>query len=165
MDPLTSTISLDVPRERVFEYLSDIGDHAEFSDHYLTDWHLTREETLGAGSGARFRMKQPLNRFGWGDLTIVDLQPPFRVVLRGRCGKFNRIKIVATYELRERHGGGTDLKYTFENDASMPSDAARWILMERRWWRKNSAKALRRLRAILERDGAKRGPRPTVAAR
>jgi carbon monoxide dehydrogenase subunit G len=163
VDLISASISLDLPREEVFEYLSDIANHAEFSDHYLVDWRLTREDSRGAGAGARFRMKQPLNRFAWGDLTIVDLQRPFRIVLRGRGGKFNRIKMVATYELHLRSGGGTDLTYTFENDASMPSDALRWVLLERSWTRRGATRAVRRLRAILE-DGSRRGSRPTVAA-
>jgi uncharacterized protein YndB with AHSA1/START domain len=164
VDPVNASISIDLPREQVFEYLSDIANYAEFSDHYLVHWRLTREESLGAGAGARFRMKQPLNRFAWGDLTIADLQPPYRVVLRGRGGKFNRIKMLAVYELRERHGGGTDLTYSFETDASMPSDRLREMLGGRGWVKRNSNKALRRLRAILE-TGKRRGTRPTIAAR
>jgi hypothetical protein len=35
------------PREEVFDYLRDIANHAEFTDHYLEDWHLTRENTVG----------------------------------------------------------------------------------------------------------------------
>lgn len=164
MDPVTASVTIDLPREQIFEYLTDIGNHAEFSDRYLTDWRLTREDSRGVGAGARFRMKQPFNRFAWADLTIVDLQPPFRIVLRGRGGKFNRIKMVAVYELHLRQGGGTDVIYRFENDASLPSDTLRWILFERGWTKRGATRALRRLRAILE-DGARRGARPTVAAR
>ena len=163
MVPVTASTVIDLPREQIFDYLSDIANYAEFSDHYLVDWRLTREDPVGLGAGARFRFKQPLNRFGWGDLSIVDLQPPYRIVLRGRGGKFNRVKMVAIYELTDRHSGGTDLKYSFETDASMPSDRLREIFGGRRWVRRNSRKALKRIDAILERDG-RRGARPTVAA-
>lgn len=163
MDPVTLSVALALPREQVFDYLSDIANHAEFSDHYLVDWRLTREDPVGVGAGARFRITQPLNRFAWGDLSIVDLQRPYRIVLRGRSGKYNRIKMVAVYELRERHGGGTDLSYSFETDASMPSDRLREMLGGRGWVRRKSRRALKRLQAILEHD-AKRGARPTVAA-
>ena len=53
------TVSIAKPREEVFEYLADIANHAEYTDHYLTDWHLTREQSYGRGAGARFRVKAP----------------------------------------------------------------------------------------------------------
>ena len=56
--PSRSTIAR--PREEVFEYLADIANHAEFTDHYLVDWHLTREDSYGQGAGARFRVEAPL---------------------------------------------------------------------------------------------------------
>ena len=42
---MTATISK--PREEVFEYLADIANHPEFTDHYLVDWRLTREGSYG----------------------------------------------------------------------------------------------------------------------
>ena len=55
VDPVTSTITIGRPREEVFDYLADIANHPEFSDHYLKDWHLTRVDSVGHGAGARFR--------------------------------------------------------------------------------------------------------------
>ncbi len=40
MDPFTVATTIAKPREEVFEYLADIANHAEFTDHYLVDWHL-----------------------------------------------------------------------------------------------------------------------------
>ena len=99
MDPITVSTTIARPREEVFEYLADIANHAEFTDHYLVNWHLTRENSYGKGAGARFRVKAPLNRFSWADVTIADLQPPFRIVEQGRGGKFNRIRMLGTYTL------------------------------------------------------------------
>ena len=65
MDPVTSTITIGRPREEVFDYLADIANHPEFSDHYLTDWHLTRVDSVGRGAGARFRYDKRRDRFGW----------------------------------------------------------------------------------------------------
>ena len=59
----------------------------EFTDHFLVDWHLTREDTVGCGAGARFRVKAPLNRFPWADSTIVELDAPRRIVEAGRGGQ------------------------------------------------------------------------------
>src|SRR3954451_16923792 len=96
-----------IPRARaeVYEYLADVANHAEFSDHYLVDWHLTREDSYGQGAGARFRVKAPLNRFSWGDKTLTEIDPPRRIVERGRMGKFNRILTRGVYELDAASGG------------------------------------------------------------
>ena len=164
MDPFTVSVNIALPRERVFEYLADIANHAEFTDHYLVDWHLTRVESYGQGAGARFRVKAPLNRFAWADMTIADLQPPFKLVLRGRGGKFNRIKMIGTYEIFEGQGGDTSrVEYTYETDAHVPSDVIPEILGGRGWTKRKAKRALRRLRAILE-ENRQRGQRPSVAA-
>src|SRR5205807_3683851 len=94
LDRVTVTTTIAKTREQVFEYLADIANHAEFTDHYLVDWHLTRENTYGTGAGARFRVKAPLSRFSWADVTLAELQPPYRIVERGRGGKFNRIRLL-----------------------------------------------------------------------
>src|ERR1700744_6359684 len=71
VEPFTATATISKPREEVFEYLADIANHPEFTDHYLVDWRLTREDSYGTGAGARFKMKAPLSRFAWGDITFV----------------------------------------------------------------------------------------------
>jgi uncharacterized protein YndB with AHSA1/START domain len=164
VDPFTVSVNIALPREQIFEYLADIGNHAEFTDHYLVDWHLTRIETYGQGAGARFRVKAPLNRFAWADMTIADLQPPFKIVERGRGGKFNRIKMIGTYEIFEVHPGVSRVEYTYETDAHVPSDVIAENLFGRVWAKRKAARAMRRLRAILE-ENRMRGKRPSVAAR
>ena len=76
MDPLITEVTIARPREEVFDYLADIANHAEFTDHYLVDWRLTREDTVGVGAGARCESKAPLNRFAWGDSTFVEVERP-----------------------------------------------------------------------------------------
>lgn len=148
----------------MFDYLADIANHAEFSDHYLVDWHLLREDPRGVGAGARFRAKAPLNRFTWADLTISEVQPPYRIVQRGRGGKFNRIRILAAYTLHPAPGNGTRVDLTLETEPALPSDRLVDALGGRSWMRRKSARAMRRLKTILE-EGRDRGTRPTVAAR
>ena len=105
MEPFTVSTTISRPREEVFEYLADIANHAEFSDHYLTSWHLLREETYGVGAGARFRVKAPLNRFSWADRTIAELGRPYRIVEHGRGGKFNRVRMLGIWTLSPGAGG------------------------------------------------------------
>jgi polyketide cyclase/dehydrase/lipid transport protein len=162
VDPFTVSTNIALPREQVFYYLADIANHAEFTDHYLVDWRLTRVESRGEGAGARFRVKAPLARFAWADFTLAELEAPFKIVERGRGGKFNRIRMIGTYELFET-AGGSRVDYTYESDARLPSDVIPEVLGGRSWTKHNAKKSLHRLRAILEEDRL-RGKRPSVAA-
>jgi uncharacterized protein YndB with AHSA1/START domain len=164
VEPFTVSSTISKPREEVFEYLADIANHAEFSDHYLVDWRLLREDPYGTGAGARFRVKAPLNRFSWADVTFSEVTPPYRIVEQGRTGKFNRIRTVGTYTLSPGAGGTTRVEFTLETEPSQLSDRLMETLGGRLWIRRKSAKALRRLRTILE-EGRNRGRRPSVAAR
>ena len=159
---MTATISR--PREEVFEYLADIANHAEFNDHYMVDWRLTREDSYGLGAGARFRVKAPFNRFAWGDASFAEVQPPFRIVERGRGGKFNRIRMLGTYTLAPGSGGSTRVEYTIETVPVMPSDHLLEALGGSAWMRRKTKRAMRRLRTILE-EGRERGQRATIAGR
>jgi uncharacterized protein YndB with AHSA1/START domain len=162
VEPFTVTSTISRPREEVFEYLVDIANHAEFTDHYLVDWHLTREDSYGAGAGARFRIKAPLSRFSWADITFAEVEPPYRIVERGRGGKYNRIRMLGTYTLSPGPGGSTRVEYTLETVPVMPSDRLMEALGGSAWTRRQATKAMRRLRAILE-EGRGRGQRTTVA--
>ena len=159
---MTETISR--PREEVFEYLADIANHAEFTDHYLVDWRLTREDSYGTGAGARFRMKAPLSRFAWADMTFAEMQPPYRIVARGRGGKYNRIRMLGSYTLSPGPSGTTRVESTFETVPVMPSDRLLEAIGGSAWTRRKTRKAMRRLRTILE-EGRDRGMRATIAGR
>ncbi len=164
MDPITVTATIARPREQVFEYLADIANHAEFTDHYLIDWHLTREDSIGLGAGARFKVKAPLSRFSWADVTFAEVQTPYRIVERGRGGKYNRIRMVSTYTLSPGPGESTRVEYTLETVPVFPSDRLLEALGGRRWSRRQASRAMRRLRTILE-ENRGRGKRASVAGR
>ena len=162
MDPITASVLIDRPREEVYEYLADVANHWEFTDHYIREFHVTREDTYGVGAGARFRVPTPLNRFDWAELTITDMEPPRRIVERGRGGKYNRIRRISIYTLEPAAGGGTRVTLTSETEPRFPSDRLIEALAKGRL-RRRQRKALKRLRAILE-EGRERGRRATIAA-
>jgi uncharacterized protein YndB with AHSA1/START domain len=164
VDPITVTANISKPREEVFEYLANIANHAEFTDHYLVDWHLTREDPYGLGAGARFRVKAPMARFAWADMTFAEVNPPFKIVERGRGGKYNRIKMLGTYTLTPGAGDSTKVEYTLETLPVMLSDKLMDAIGGRAWTRRQAARAMRRLRTILE-EGRDRGRRATLAGR
>jgi uncharacterized protein YndB with AHSA1/START domain len=164
VDPVSVSVTIARPREEVFDYLADVANHPEFKDHFLTDWHLTREDSVGAGAGARFREQLPLSRFGWGDYTLTEVERPYRILERGRGGKFNRIRAIGTWTLQDAPGGMTRVQYDYETQPAMPSDRLMELIAGRGWWRRKLGRSLRRLQAVLE-ENRDRGRRATIAAR
>jgi len=162
VDPIIIETTIARPREEVFEYLADIANHAEFTDHFMVDWHLTREDTYGQGAGARYRLKVPLNRFPWADVTFIEVERPRRIVEAGRTGKYNRIRTLAVYELEPAGAGSTRVTYTLDTEPKMLSDKIMESLGARGRMKRKLNKAMRRLRTILEEDYG-RGTRPTIA--
>jgi uncharacterized protein YndB with AHSA1/START domain len=162
VDPLTESIVVSAPPEDVFDFLQDIANHAQFTDHFLVDWHLTRIDSVGAGAGARFRVKAPLNRFGWAEVWFAEVERPHRIVELGRSGKFNRIRTLGSYELEPAANGATRVSFTLETIPAKLSDRLLESLGARGWYRRKARRALRRMRGILEGEQA-RGRRVTVA--
>jgi uncharacterized protein YndB with AHSA1/START domain len=163
VDPFTVEVVIAAPRAQVFEYLADIANHPEFCDHYLTDWHLTREDSYGVGAGARFRLKLPIrSRYAWADSTFTEVAP-HRIAERGRAGKYNRVLTRGVYELSEAGHGTTRVAFTLETLPKFPSDRlAEGGALGRLWMKRKNKKALDRLRAIFE-EGLDRGTRASVA--
>jgi uncharacterized protein YndB with AHSA1/START domain len=163
VDPVSVSVTIGRPREEVFAYLADVANHAEFSDHYMTNWHLTRIDSVGRGAGARFRVGVKFQRFDWGDMTLVDVEPPHRIVALGRYGKFNRIKTTGIWTLEPGPGASTEVEYMFESEPALATDRIVEALSgQRRYFKRKVRKSLRRLQEILEEDHG-RGARVTVA--
>ena len=157
------TTVISAPREQVFDYLADIANHSEFTDHYLVDWHLTRIDSVGRGAGARFRVKAPRNRFSWADVSFAEVERPHRIIEVGRTGKDNRVRTLGAWELAEAASGTTRVRLTFQTIPATFSDRLLESLGARSWTRRKTERAMRRLRAIIERN-EERGGRVTVAA-
>jgi uncharacterized protein YndB with AHSA1/START domain len=90
MDPVRATITIDLPRERVFELISDLANRPAFCDHFQLHFRLQRLGSSGVGAGARFQVRAP--RMGtWMETVIDELAPPYRLYERGHCGRWDRI--------------------------------------------------------------------------
>ena len=160
MDPVTAHVLIDRPREQVFDYLADIANHPEFSDHYLTEWRLTRIDSVGRGAGARFKM-DTRDRFAYGDMTFIEVERPYKIVAAGRSGKFNRNKTWTTWTLSPS-GSATRVEVSTESVPALPTDKFIEAVTRRRGWTKRGlGKALRRMQSILEED-IDRGKRATI---
>jgi uncharacterized protein YndB with AHSA1/START domain len=169
VDPLTVSTVISAPREAVFEYLEDIANHPEFTDHFLRDWNLTRLDPVGRGAGARFRVAAPGSRFNWAEVTFAEVERPSRVVEVGRSGKNNRIRTLGVWQLDPGPAGATRVSFTLQTWPAKLSDRLMESFGARGWLRRKHQRALKRLRTILEQDpgtsarAARRGERVTVA--
>ena len=161
MGPIRAETEIDVPRERVFELLGDLAARPSFTDHFLSDFHLTRLDSHGVGAGARFRVRAPLRSI-WMDTAIVEIDEPHRIVEHGQGGRVNRIRTTTVWELTPGPGSLTSVRLShwteptrFDRALEVATAASVW---QERGWRE----ALRRLRDNLESD-APEGERVAVA--
>ncbi|HST70090.1 MAG TPA: SRPBCC family protein [Solirubrobacterales bacterium] len=151
MGPLSAELEIDVPREELFATLADLAARPSFTDHFLTDFHLTRIDGKGVGAGARFRAQGPLRKV-WMDTTIVSLEEPFRIVEKGRGGRANRIRNHTVWELTEAPGGLTAVRVSHWTEPSAVDRGLELLSMASLWQGRGWRQALRRLREKLESD-------------
>jgi len=150
MGPVSAEVEIDVTRERAFEAIADLALRPAFTDHFLSDFHLTRIASTGVGAGARFRFAV-WPRTVWMDTTIAEVEEPQRIVEHGRGGRVNRIPSTTVWELTGGPGSLTRVRVSYWTEPSNPVDRALELLSgaslpyERRW-----REALRRLRELLE---------------
>ncbi len=148
MRSFTCKITIDAPREQVFDYLTDIANHAAFSDHYLKDFRLERVPSRGVGAAARFRIA-----FGsslWGEIVLAELERPHRITLEGETGRLGRVKTRAQYTLTPYGRDMTLVEYQVSSTPATRIDQLRDTLGGRAWLKLQSRRALRRLAEALE---------------
>jgi uncharacterized protein YndB with AHSA1/START domain len=154
MRPVTATSIVDAPRETVFDYLADIANHVEFTDHFLKDFRLERLDSRGVGAAARFRvwcpLSSPLGLDVWAEIVFTEVERPYRIVIDGGAGRLGRIKVGAVYKLTNHDQGMTRVELTLWTEPATKSDRFRELLGGRYWVKHGSRRALRRLKSILE---------------
>jgi uncharacterized protein YndB with AHSA1/START domain len=146
--PFTTTVTIDAPRERVFDYLADVANHAEFSDHYLEDFRLERLDSSGVGAAASYKLA--LGSSQWGEFVIASLERPYRIVLLGQTGRIGRVKTRGVYTLTPYGNDMTQLEYEASSTPATKGDELRAALGGRAWLKRQSHTALRRLAKVLE---------------
>jgi uncharacterized protein YndB with AHSA1/START domain len=148
MTSVTVSTTIQQPRDRVFDFLDDLARHEAFTDHFLVDWTLTRERSTGVGAGARMRAKGA-GRHPWITITVVESVRPERTVEEGRGGKDGRRRTRGIYELADSGPGATKVSFTNEFEPAGTIERLQAPLA-RSYLRRQNARALERLKAILE---------------
>jgi uncharacterized protein YndB with AHSA1/START domain len=149
MRPFTVSATIDAPRERVFDYLADIANHVEFTDHFLKDFRLERMDSVGVGAAARFRMTSPIGSM-WAELVMTGVERPYRIVTEGQTGRLGRVRLTAVWTLTRHDLAMTRVELTFSSEPATRTDRLREMLGMRVWLRLEYGRALRRLRFVLE---------------
>jgi hypothetical protein len=149
MDPVSATISIDAPRDRVFSLICDLSLRPAYTDHFQRDYRLERLDPVGVGASARFR----LSRSPWSsmDTAIVETEPPHLIREQGSGGRSNRIAVFTVWELAEGPGpDGCEVTVTFWSEPKALFDKLREPFPGPRRLRRDWTKALRRLRDVAE---------------
>jgi Polyketide cyclase / dehydrase and lipid transport len=148
MPSVTVSTLISRPRELVFDHLDDLARHEAFTDHFLTDWSLKREDAVGVGAGARMRAR---GRHPWIEITVVESRRPDYTLEHGRGGKHMRRRTKGVYRLADAPGGATTVSFTNEFEPVGPAERL-LAPLAREYLRRQNARALARLKAILEAD-------------
>jgi uncharacterized protein YndB with AHSA1/START domain len=149
MRPLEVSCVIDAPRERVFDYLSDIANHAEFTDHFVKDFRLERLESRGVGAAARFRILLGLGSI-WCEAVLTELERPYSIVAEGRAGRLGRVEVRTEYKLTPHDRGMTRVTLRFSLVPATVGDRLREALGTRTWLGWQYRRAMRRLQFMLE---------------
>ena len=147
MGPVSATVAIDAPRERVFEVIADLANRPSFLGEFAEEFRLARLDSTGVGAAARFRFA---DGGPWIGTSIDELDPPYRLCERGRTGRLDRIPAFTVWELVE-DGGGCELTVSYWTQPARPADCLGDLLpgAERRL-RKGWRGALRRLKELVE---------------
>lgn len=151
MGPVSTEIEIDAPREQIFATLLDLAARPSFTDHFLTDFHLTRIDPVGIGAGARFCVKAPLRKI-WTDSAIVSVEEPFRIVEEGEAGRANRIRSHIVWELTDGAGPLTCVRVSHWTEPGAVDRALELLSGGSIWLERGWRRALRRLRDNIESD-------------
>lgn len=140
---------ISAPREDVFDYVADLAGRPAYCDHYMGDFHLTRQNSSGKGAAARFRLEAPLVA-QWAEIAVAEHDRPRRVAEAGTIGRLGRTRFAAVYDFTSENAGLTRVDLTTWSEPGTRADALRESLGVRRWLRRRSQVALERLRLIFE---------------
>jgi uncharacterized protein YndB with AHSA1/START domain len=142
MKPVTVSAEVPVPREEVYEYLDVLGNHEQFTDHFMLDWEVSGPRR-GVGAKANVRVKATGEK-DWTDMEIVEADAGRRIVEEGTGGSGGKRRTRGTYALEDLPGGGTRIIFTLEF-LSLPRSERLMGPMQRAYVRRVNGKAMRRL--------------------
>lgn len=162
MRQVTVDTVISASREEIYDFVVDLSRRPAYSDHYLKDYRLSRANPVGKGASARFLLDAPIFSER-AELSIVEADRPRRIVEEGRVGRLGRSRVVAVYDFIAQAGGTTRVELTTYGEPKTAVDRFKQRGVHR-WMRRQSKKALERLRRIFEEPQEGELARVSVAA-
>ena len=151
MKPVEVSTVVRRPIAEVYAYLDVLGNHEAFTDHFIVDWELSGPAS-GVGAAVRMRVKAP-GRSEVVDLTVLEAQPPVRSV-EETVGAGGKRRSRGTYTLRALSDDETEVRFEVAPLETPLSERPLWPL-SRVWLRRQNARAMERLRELLEAEPAR----------
>lgn len=153
MGPLTSSVTIDRPREEIFAYLDVLANHQRFNDHFMVDWKVGGPPS-GVGATASLRIDAPGRVVVRLEMRVTESEAPARIVEESVSVDGQR-RNRGTYLLVESPDGGTVVTFQLEQLRQPVIDR---ILapLGRRWLQRATDRALRRLDGQLSATGTER---------
>ncbi len=161
MRQVTVSTVISAPREEVFDFVCDLAGRPAYTDHFMRDYRLARVDPVGPGAAARFQLRAPLAK-EYAELTIIEADRPWQIVEEIRVGRRGRNRSVAVYEFTVEGGGVTRVELTTYSEPATIIDRVK-ELGAAGWIRRQTKKALERLRLIFEEPPRGELKRATIA--
>jgi hypothetical protein len=146
MKPVTVSVDVDRSREDVYAFLDVLGNHEAFMDHLFVDWELDGP-AAGVGAIARMAVKMP-GPSQRVEIVVVEAAAPARIVETSTAAGGRR-RTRGTYTLSALAPDRTHVEFRLEMEAQ-PTYEKPFGPLTRRFMHKQNAKAMERLRALLE---------------
>jgi uncharacterized protein YndB with AHSA1/START domain len=158
---VTVSTVISAPREEVFDFVSDLAGRPAYTDHFMRDYRLARVNPVGPGAAVRFQLHAPFAK-EYAELEVKEADRPRRIVEEVRFGRRGRNRGVAVYEFTPESGGSTRVELTTYSEPATPVDRLKEIGAAG-WMRRQTKKALERLRMIFEEPPKGELKRATIA--
>ena len=161
MPDVTVSTVISAPPEAVFDLVADLSARPAFTDHYMKDFRLARANPRGRGAAARFLLARRIFK-DYAEISISECERPSRIVEEGGVGRRGSSRLSTVYDFTAEQGG-TRVELTVSTEPKTAVDRLRQRALPG-WIKRQSERALDRLRRIFEetQDGALQ--RATVAA-
>ena len=145
MTDIDASAVVPAPREAVFDFLSDLGNHWAVAGRWIEV-----ESLDGRGNGGRVRIRGPLGVHRTAVTSVERVRPPERLEGTARLG---RTEARVAWTLYERRSGGTEVRLAATIVRAGALDRAVLALGGASWMRRLFAATLAHLVERFASDG------------
>jgi len=158
---VTVSTVITAPREQIFDFVCDLAARPAYTDHFMRDYRLARVNPVGIGAASRFQLKAPFAK-EYAELQITEVDRPRRIVEELAVGRRGRNRSLAVYDFSSEGHDVTRVELTTFSEPATIIDRVKEVGAHG-WLRRQTSKALNRLRMIFEEPPRGELKRATIA--